>query len=120
MTGPKLPTGPGSKATVTTQGFIDASANTRIKPGEVKNPYGRKGKDGTGGVSLKKEFKAYLNRLSVAERDAVWTGLYTKAMLGDVPALKMLVELNGEQVNEQRIDAGAGAQIVINIPQAED
>lgn len=120
MAGIKLPTGPGSRATVTTQGFIDASADTRIKPGEVKNPYGRKGKNGTGGVSLRTEFKAYLNRLSVDERDAVWAGLYNKAMLGDVPALKMLVELNGEQVNEQKIEAASGAQIVINIPQAED
>jgi len=117
---PKLPKGPGSGARKAPDAFLEAGKDTQIKPGEVKNPYGRKGKDGTGGVSLKNEFKSYLNRLSQSERDAVWTGLFTKAMLGDVPALKMWVELNGEQINEQKIEATAGAQIIINIPQAED
>lgn len=117
---PKLPKGPGSGAKKAPPALLAANVDTRIKPGEVKNPYGRKGKDGQGGVSLKHEFKAFLNRLSVDERDAVWNGLYMKAMTGDVPALKMLVELNGEVVNEQQIEATSGAQIVINIPPTED
>lgn len=91
-----------------------------IQKGEIKNPYGRKGKDGTGGVSLKQEFKNFLNRLSPDERDAIWIGLMTKAMTGDVPATKLWVELNGEQVNEQKVEATSGAQIVINIPPAEE
>lgn len=94
--------------------------DTQIKKGEIKNPYGRKGKDGTGGVSLKQEFKNFLNRLSPDERDAIWIGLMTKAMTGDVPATKLWVELNGEQVNEQKVEATSGAQIVINIPPAEE
>lgn len=117
---PKIPKGPGSGKKVAPQALLDKSVETRIKPGEVKNPYGRKGKDGMGGVSLKKEFKAFLNRMTTEERDAVWMGLMTKAMMGDVPATKLWVELNDEQVNEQRVEAEAGAQIVINIPTIEE
>lgn len=91
-----------------------------VAKGEVRNKFGRKGKDGTGGITLKGEFKKYIQNISEDERNAVWTGLYTKAMLGDVAAIKLWVELNGEQVNEQKIEATSGAQIVINIPQAED
>lgn len=105
---------------VSGRGHAEGSKATRIKPGQVLNAAGRKGKDGTGGVSLKQEFKNFLNRLSPDERDAIWIGLMTKAMTGDVPATKLWVELNGEQVNEQKVEATSGAQIVINIPPAEE
>lgn len=100
--------------------LLKAGQDTKIQKGEIKNPWGRKGKDGNGGVSLKNEFKAFLNRLSQDDRDAVWAGLFSKAMMGDVPALKMWVELNGEQINEQLVQSESGAKIVINIPKAED
>lgn len=91
-----------------------------IKPGEVRNPYGRKGKDGKGGITLKGEFRDYIKSISAEERNAVWIGLYTKAMLGDVAAIKLWVELNGEQINEQLVQSESGAKIVINIPKADD
>lgn len=100
-----------------------ASLANLVKPiekGEVRNPYGRKGKDGKGGITLKGEFRNYIQNISKEERDAVWLGLYTRAMSGDVAAIKLWVELNGEQVNEQLVQSESGAKIVINIPKAED
>lgn len=93
-----------------------------IAKGEVRNPNGRKGKDGTGGVTLKGEFKRYLQGRSVEERDAVWTGLWTKAMLGDVAAIKLWVELNGEKIIEDvQVDTGdKGPKIIIQMPPMEN
>lgn len=91
-----------------------------VAKGEVRNPHGRKGKDGTGGITLKGEFRDFIKRVSRDERDAVWIGLMTKAMQGDTQAIKLWVELNGEQVNEQLVLSESGAKIVINIPKAEE
>lgn len=87
------------------------------KPGDIKNPNGRKGKDGTKGLSLKNEFKQYINRISADERDAVWTGLYTKAMMGDVAAIKLWVELNGERVvDDIATETDTGIRVNITLP----
>lgn len=91
-----------------------------IEKGEVRNPHGRKGKDGKGGITLKGEFRDYIQSATKEQRDAVWIGLWNKAMSGDVAAIKLWVELNGEQVNEQLVQSESGAKIVINIPKAED
>ena len=104
-------------------GNLNPASLANLKPiakGECRNPYGRKGKDGTGGITLKGEFRDYIKNATKEQRDAVWVGLWNKAMSGDVAAIKLWVELNGEQVNEQKVEATSGAQIVINIPPAEE
>lgn len=98
-------------------------ANLRpIKEGEVKNKFGRKGKSGTGGLSLKGEFRDYIQNATKEQRDAVWVGLWNKAMSGDVAAIKLWVELNGERVvDDVHVDTGSnGPKIIIQMPAMED
>ena len=102
---------------------VNPASLANLKPnkgGEVANIYGRRGKSGTGGLSLKNEFKKFITNISEDERNAVWTGLYTKAMLGDVAAIKLWVELNGEQVNEQVQVQDNGTRIIIQMPPKDD
>lgn len=91
-----------------------------VQKGECRNPWGRKGKQGDGGLSLKESYRKFLNHLSEDEQNAVWMGLYTKAMLGDVQAIKLFVEMNGEQVNEQVQVQDNGTRIVIQMPPKDD
>ena len=67
-----------------------------IAKGEVRNPYGRKGKSGLGGVSLKTSFKAYIASLDKYAQNDVWEGLYRRCCSGDPAAIKLLVSLNDE------------------------
>ena len=74
-----------------------------MKKGDpCRGPNGRKGNDGKGGVSLKTEFKQWLNATPKADRDGIWFGLMQKAKSGDERAIKLWVELNGEVVNDQQ------------------
>jgi len=66
------------------------------KPGDVRNPWGRAGKNGMGGLSLKTNFRNWLNRIPEAQRQAIWDGLYRKACSGDAAAIKLMVSLNDE------------------------
>lgn len=91
-----------------------------VAKGEVRNPHGRKGKDGTGGITLKGEFRDFIKRVSKDERDAVWIGLMTKAMQGDTQAIKLWVELNGEVVNEQVQVQDNGTRIIIQMPPKDE
>lgn len=104
---------------------LNPASLANLKPiakGECRNPNGRKGKDGNGGITLKGEFRNYIKNISEDERNAVWTGLYTKAMLGDVAAIKLWVELNGERVVEDvQVDTGSnGPKIIIQMPAMEN
>lgn len=91
-----------------------------VKKGEVRNPYGRKGANGAGGFSLKESYRRYLSTLDEDAQNAVWTGLYLKACGGDVPAIKLFVELNGEIVNEQVQVQDNGTRIIIQMPPKDD
>lgn len=91
-----------------------------IAKGEVKNPYGRKGKDGKGGLSLKNEFKRFIENMEEADRDAVWAGLWMRATTGDVSAIKLFVELNDEKIVSDAPPAtDNGPKIIIQIPEIE-
>lgn len=102
---------------------LNPAGLANLKPvvkGEVRNPAGRKGKDGKGGFSLKESYRRYLSTLDENAQNAVWTGLYLKATTGDVPAIKLFVEMNGELVNEQIQVQDNGAKIIIQMPPMED
>lgn len=83
-----------------------------IQPGEVRNKYGRAGKDGTGGFSLKATLKNYLNNLPKAEKDNFFSGLYRKVREGDVAAIKLIAELNGEMVTQVEVQNALGCVIL--------
>lgn len=89
-----------------------------IQPGECRNPHGRKGKDGTGGMSLKGELKAHLNRLTQAQRENFFNGLIAKCIEGDVNAIKLATLMNDEPLEAVRVDAEAdnGVRISISMP----
>jgi hypothetical protein len=96
----KLPKQP--KATRAKRNVPAASlANLKpIKPGEVRNPTGRSGWDGEGGFSLKTSFKNYMKNAPPGAIEGIWAGLIMQAHQGNTNAVKMLVELIGEQVND--------------------
>lgn len=93
---------------------------TPVQKGEIKNPHGKKGKSGTGGLSLKTSYKRYINSLPASDHDKIWAGLFHKCRTGDVAAIRLLIELNDEQVNEKITAEDDGARIVIHIPKQED
>jgi hypothetical protein len=90
-----------------------------IVSGEVRNSWGRNGKDGNGGMSLKSSYKEYINKLPNTEHDKIWSGLFQKCRSGDVAAIRLLVELNDEQINEKMVISGNGLGVVI-LPQKEE
>lgn len=87
---------------------VSAKSLANLKPqkkGEpAHNPNGRKGADGTGGLSLKNKFRKYMQSLSPEAHDAIWFGLIAQAQNGNTAAIKMIIELGGEQVNDQLIE----------------
>ena len=87
-----------------------------VKKGECRNPYGRRGKDGKGGFSFKETLKSYLSKLDQETKDNFYIGLFSKAAAGDVPAIKLLAELNDELTTNAQIDVGSGAQVVVMVP----
>lgn len=89
--------------------------------GKNINPAGRKGKNGDKGLSLKGSYKKFLEKLAPEDHDKVWLGLLRKCRDGDVASIKLMIELNGEQVNDKLLDAvESSAKIVINIPHIEE
>lgn len=102
---------------------LNPTGIANLKPvvkGEVRNKYGRKGKDGNGGFSLKESYRKFLSTLDEDAQNAVWTGLYIKATSGDVSAIKLFVEMNGEIVNEQVQVQDNGTRIIIQMPPKDD
>ena len=98
--------------------------NQMAKPGNSLNPWGRTGKDGTKGFSLKSSYKRWLKTLSPEEQNKMWNGLFLKAKRGDISAIKLFIELNDEVINTQRILpdelAGTTNQLIINMPAKEE
>lgn len=86
---------------------------TPFEKGKVSNPYGRRGKSGKGGFSLKTSFKNYLRTLDADSQRAIWVGLHTKAASGDPAAIKLMFELNGEWSNQLDLNVGSGLGCVI-------
>ena len=84
-----------------------------------RNPWGRRGKSGKEGLSLKNSYREYMGQLDDDERDAIWRGLVMKGRMGDVPAIKLIIELNGEQVNEKVVIPDDGTRILIHMPAQE-
>jgi hypothetical protein len=106
-------------------GNLNPASLANLKPipkGTCLNPNGRKGADGKGGVTLKSEFRNYIKSITTEERNAVWAGLYSKAMMGDVAAIKLWVELNGERVvDDVQVYTGSnGPKIIIQMPPMEN
>ena len=104
---------------------LNPASLANLKPiakGECRNPHGRKGADGKGGITLKGEFRDYIKNATKEQRDAVWVGLWNKAMSGDVAAIKLWVELNGERiVDDVQVDTGSnGPKIIIQMPAMEN
>lgn len=97
--------------------------NQMAKPGNNLNPWGRTGKDGTKGFSLKSSYKRWLKTLPPEEQNKVWSGLFLKAKRGDIAAIKLFIELNDEVINSQRLlpdeVGGTTNQLIINIPAKE-
>lgn len=87
-----------------------------IKAGEVKNKYGRKGKDGTKGLSLKNLLKARLAKMEKDEIDSFFEGLLLKARDGDHQAMKLLLLMNDEPLESVKVEADTGVRIQITMP----
>lgn len=87
-----------------------------LKKGQVLNPWGRKGKSGTGGVSLKNSYQKFLNMLSPEHRQAIWDGLYRRACSGDATAIKLMVTLNGECPEFNQSTDSQAPQLTIVMP----
>lgn len=92
----------------------------KFRKGQSGNPKGRCGKSGVYALSLKDRYRAFLERLSPKELDAIWAGLLAKACEGDVNATKLLLSLNGERAEDAAgPTAVAGAVITISVPPLE-
>lgn len=77
---------------------------------------GRHNKQGTGGLSFKTLLRAYMDSLPPKELLHFYDGLYTKALSGDVAAIKLMAELNDEfKTNNLQIDSAA--KVVVMVPQ---
>lgn len=101
-------------------GKINPNSLANLRPnkkGECRNPWGRSGKDGNGGFSLKTNYQTWLSHLSDRERDEIWKGLYAKAIAGDPSAIKLLVSLNNENPDfEPDTNKADGTNITIVMP----
>lgn len=79
----------------------------KFRVGDGHKSPGRKGFDGNGGYSLKTSFKNYIRNCPPGAVDEVWRGLINQAQSGNTNAIKMLVELSGEQVNDKVMEIAA-------------
>lgn len=86
------------------------------KKGDVLNPYGRGGKDGTKGLSLKNLLKARLAKMEKDEIDSFFEGLLLKARDGDHQAMKLLLLMNDEPLESVKVEADTGVRIQITMP----
>lgn len=73
-----------------------------------------------GNLGWKASYRYYVQMLPPQAKNAVWQGLLGQAQMGNVAAIKMLIELGGEQVSEIVNPNTGAAQIIINIPKTED
>ena len=89
-----------------------------VRKGEIRNPNGRRGKDGLGGFSLKEHLKRMLAKMGPDERDAFISGLLIKAAGGDVAAFKLVMEMNGEGDGITQEDGGL--RINVTLPPKEE
>ena len=95
-------------------------ANLKLyQKGGVANPYGRGGKDGTKGLSLKTNLKNRLAKLSDAERESFFDGLLAKGAEGDVNAIKLMLMMNDEPLEQIKVEADTGVRISIQMPAKE-
>lgn len=88
-------------------------ANLRpAQKGEVRNPWGTKGKNGDS-LRLKQSYRDFMTNISDKDKIAVWQGLLDEGKKGNVAAIKMLIELGGEQVNDRLTEM---AELAANVP----
>ena len=91
-----------------------------LKPavkGQILNPTGRGGKEGKGGFSLKTLLKNTLAKMEPSEREVFLAGILQKAAMGDVPAFKLVLEMNDELT--QVVAEDNGVRISIQMPAME-
>lgn len=92
---------------------------TPPKKGEIRNKWGRKGKNHDCGYSLKNGFKKFLEKLSPEEREAMWMALYGKALTGDVKVIELMVKLNDEVFGDVEKKEDTGTRIILQIPELD-
>lgn len=70
-----------------------------VKKGDPgRNPYGRKGADGTGGFSLLTSYRKYIENAPPEAISAIWQGLIFKAQAGDTKAIELLLRMRNESI----------------------
>lgn len=80
--------------------------------GAVTNPYGPKGKNGTGGFSLKTALKKQLSELSDVEKDKFFVGLIMRALKGDEKSIRLILEMNDEITKLNEVQNALGVLIL--------
>ena len=92
-----------------------------IPKGKCMNPNGRAGKDGKGKtrLTLKGMMTTFLDTLSEDQRNLFFMGLYSKAINGDVQAIKLMAQLNDEFNTTTQVEVGDSAKVVVMIPKIE-
>lgn len=89
------------------------------KKGDVTNPWGRRGKSGCEGFTVKGLLKRTLERLTDQARESLLLGLIAKARVGDVQAIRLITELNDELLGTAAVLQGAvdeGVRISVVMP----
>lgn len=75
-------------------------------------------------VSLKDSFQTYLDSQPEEVVDRVWAGLTLRAQQGDTQATKLMVELNGESIEDdlrkKLASKGTGVRVEFLIPAKEE
>ena len=93
--------------------------NPMKKGDPTRNPYGRKGKDGTGGFSLLGSYRKFIEAAPKESIDAIWQGLIFKAQTGDVKSIELLLRMRNESIIAETNNIESGPQIIINMPAKE-
>jgi hypothetical protein len=105
------------------QAATSLAALKPIKKGEVRNPYGRRGKSGCEGFTMKGLLKRTLERLTDQARESLLLGLIAKARVGDVQAIRLITELNDELLGTAAVLKDAvdeGVRISVSVPKKTD
>ena len=93
-----------------------------MKKGDpTRNPAGRAGKSGTGGLSLLASYRKFINEAPPGMVQGIWMGLVSRAQAGDTKAVELIVRLNQEAIvptMEQADAANRGITITIVDPGA--
>lgn len=80
--------------------------------GATLNPFGPKGKSGTGGFSLKTQLKKQLSELSDVEKEKFFVGLILKAIKGDEKSIRLILEMNDEITKLNEVQNALGVLIL--------